>query len=704
MSGTAMKSIHESPIFVIQQTLHGYSDGHRLLASSCKLPRDAESLMLILSDLSGPGGGDQFDPYLTGYPLESAGRYALACTWPAPEMGRPGCVWTHTLLLGEELLAETNNPEEFVKLFRRPATTSGFGEFLGGMRVPELCGARSERTRPMDDWTAWLGPRLLQALYGSSAPFTALAVPRYAAAEMPLLSIWRLQWPKLRRHFTFCGGARAVRTVEGRPMDLQAAVERDIRRLDRGTQPPAIVPGDPPLEPAASEWIDAASAAYQSPDAHNLVGFFNRIGDALPADPALFRPAVTAHAILGRSSAADAAAQELVSYAATEFPDVAGGEFKCAFLGASSVTGLPDLAVLRALADTEYHGAFDASALQVRPRSAALWTVGHDAWGLMSRLLSRPGTPLSEAVLGGLIDAMPAEALLSALDAGGDVLEGFVRRSPQIAASPQYWSPPAERQSRAVRALPSGGDRARGLMGEIIRVAIETGADPVGPDLIDVFGDGAVPVVLDWLDSTLDRRLPPNWREAIRRRPHHLLAWLVGGETATEETAQFILSAIDIAALFPNRELVAALDRFLPLIEAVGVENAAAIACSAFRVALNASSSEGAALASASLDTVYHAAMHSRLPDDAWWSIANDLPEGYWWQSWDRCERLRRAVVERFRSKQWPASGLVGITRDDGLFGALVAELRDSRSGRRVLSDAIDSGASDGRREVLMNE
>src|SRR5262245_53670958 len=99
-------SIQEAPKFVIKQALHGYSDGHRLLAFSCRLPRDAENLMLILSDLSGPGGGDQFDPYLTGYPLGSAGRYALACTWPAPEMGRPGCVWTHTLLLGEELLAE----------------------------------------------------------------------------------------------------------------------------------------------------------------------------------------------------------------------------------------------------------------------------------------------------------------------------------------------------------------------------------------------------------------------------------------------------------------------------------------------------------------------------------------------------------------------------------------------------------------------
>src|SRR5262249_20199721 len=161
-----------------------------------RLPRDAESLMLILSDLSGPSGGDRFDPYLTGYPLESAGRYALACTWPAPEMGRPGCVWTHTLLLGKELLAEMNSPEEFLKLFSRPTSTSGFDNYLDAICVPESFGAKERRTDIMDDWTMWLGPHLLRAIYGSGAPFTILSVPRYAAAEMSLLSIWRLRWPK----------------------------------------------------------------------------------------------------------------------------------------------------------------------------------------------------------------------------------------------------------------------------------------------------------------------------------------------------------------------------------------------------------------------------------------------------------------------------------------------------------------------------
>jgi hypothetical protein len=96
--------------------------------------------------------------------------------------------------------------------------------------------------------------------------------------------------------------------------------------------------------------------------------------------------------------------------------------------------------------------------------------------------------------------------------------------------------------------------------------------------------------------------------------------------------------------------------------------------------------------------------MNSRLPDEAWWSIANDLPQSYWWQDWDRCERLRKGVVERFRSERWPASALLEITTDDILFDALVAELRDSKSGRRVLKEAAERGAMGRRRAVILSD
>lgn len=108
-----------NPIHVAQ-ALHGYRNGHELLASSHRLSRDGSRTLLELSDLSGPAARTRgFESYITGYPLPGEQLYAIARTWLATEGGRPGSVWTHTLLLTPEHLA-TTDLEIVATWFRRP--------------------------------------------------------------------------------------------------------------------------------------------------------------------------------------------------------------------------------------------------------------------------------------------------------------------------------------------------------------------------------------------------------------------------------------------------------------------------------------------------------------------------------------------------------------------------------------------------------
>src|ERR1700722_18657090 len=118
------------PAVVVGQTLHGYSDGHRLIAASAVdvTSRDAKT-MLVMSDASGPSTRTSSLGYLTGYPLVESGLYALARTWSAPEMPRPGCVWTHTLLIDFSDLAVLTSMSELLGAFRRPG--SGMDEAFG---------------------------------------------------------------------------------------------------------------------------------------------------------------------------------------------------------------------------------------------------------------------------------------------------------------------------------------------------------------------------------------------------------------------------------------------------------------------------------------------------------------------------------------------------------------------------------------------
>ena len=105
----------------IEQTLYGYNKGHGLLASSFPVrPNNDSSLMSVLSDWTGFRNELGEDSYMTFYPLSNGEKYAFAKTWYAEEMERPGCVWTHTLIVD---LKEMDRNFDFRVLddyFRRP--------------------------------------------------------------------------------------------------------------------------------------------------------------------------------------------------------------------------------------------------------------------------------------------------------------------------------------------------------------------------------------------------------------------------------------------------------------------------------------------------------------------------------------------------------------------------------------------------------
>lgn len=104
----------------IEQALHGYGNGHQLIASSVDLNIDDKRLMDELSDLSGICEEKRFVDYYTGYPISNGEKYVIARTWYAFEKQRPGCVWTHSLILNTEDVGKISCMKSFEKLFVRP--------------------------------------------------------------------------------------------------------------------------------------------------------------------------------------------------------------------------------------------------------------------------------------------------------------------------------------------------------------------------------------------------------------------------------------------------------------------------------------------------------------------------------------------------------------------------------------------------------
>ena len=104
----------------IDQALFGYREGHRLLQASRKFTPTTERSLLTLTDMSGSRMVDGFEEYVSGYPVPGEECYAFVRTWYAPEMERPGCVWSHVLILRNSDLPTISDSDQLLPLFRRP--------------------------------------------------------------------------------------------------------------------------------------------------------------------------------------------------------------------------------------------------------------------------------------------------------------------------------------------------------------------------------------------------------------------------------------------------------------------------------------------------------------------------------------------------------------------------------------------------------
>lgn len=86
----------------INQLLYGYREGHRLLAGSIDLNESLVWNLVRATDRPSVTSQELESGITFGFTLDKQ-YYALCRTWAAKEIDRPGAVWTHVLLLPNEI-------------------------------------------------------------------------------------------------------------------------------------------------------------------------------------------------------------------------------------------------------------------------------------------------------------------------------------------------------------------------------------------------------------------------------------------------------------------------------------------------------------------------------------------------------------------------------------------------------------------------
>ncbi len=224
--------------FLIDQTLHGYSQGHRELASSISLDPESRSAMLDLSDLLVARGKSPANGYLTAYPLKRAQRHVLARTWLAGPNQRPGSVWTHSLLLDFKTLSFLDDLSQLLSLFRYPDVVS-YENYADQVRL-DVDSLPVKLIHRAD-----ADPRVVAALtslYGEDA-LDKIVLPTIPEFDEDLaIAVWRQMWPSLRRDFAFLTGPTSKSVNFGTSCSLQFHTDQyeNIAKGSTGETDPGI--------------------------------------------------------------------------------------------------------------------------------------------------------------------------------------------------------------------------------------------------------------------------------------------------------------------------------------------------------------------------------------------------------------------------------------------------------------------------------
>ncbi|NGE93736.1 hypothetical protein [Morganella morganii] len=256
----------------IDQCLFGYDDGHRLLASS--LPLGAEtSLLTELSDLAPGAVFGCSEGYWTGLPAPQIGRYALMHTWPAPEMSRPGCVWTHALLIDPVLLESIDDLSVLQTIMSRPKSPIDKDRYREPIDVTFSSGYYSNSL--LDD--SYIR-KLIISLYETNNMAVEIASP--GELDDALFAVWSQQWPRLRRNFRF-------QTAASREYSHSISTRFDVNTVLASRES-----GIDTSENNTSSWLSIAAQDVKNGLNGTLRPFLWRYGRDVRRQRGSFRPLV----------------------------------------------------------------------------------------------------------------------------------------------------------------------------------------------------------------------------------------------------------------------------------------------------------------------------------------------------------------------------------------------------------------------------
>jgi len=653
----------------IHQAIHGYRDGHRLLSSSTTLGSDATRAMLVLSDMSGPSMYPGFDEYLTGYPLTGTDYFVFAKTWYAPEMRRPGCVWTHSLLVPRAQIASMST-----------------ARLLGVLRRPQVDGAHAAAISPVvfdeeapvggaaDGFAdRGLAATMIGAVLGQPRPVIVVAETA-VQYEAVFLRLWEELWPAERTLFSFCTGALMPRASDGALLDLQAvpraippsqfrksansALVLDLRtpgKLDGWVA--LVLDGAVRGDATFRTWLEAAAGADAGraivPSLAPIFGEWHAPGSSS-------RTALAS--VVGAKDLDLATRSRLIGMVFDRANTESGAAGRRELLQDLCGYRDNDLAPIATIFEDQTRRLFEES------RSEGV--------ALILLLLGSELAEIGERVLrAGVLLLVPNDVETFG-DAQAPFLSTIVGANPALAQSPILWQRVGSRAVDMLSQL-NGANLDDEARGSVIDAIFTSGRDVSVDALVRFGGKVAIIRALAALASG-QVQLSWQWRAALSAHPNTVVDWL-------ESLSSPSLRDLELGSRLLSPK---AMQSRLATVWKGGTAGSGSVTprVAAFGLSLAFWESDvKSPLLAVCFQPTYDAAGSSHLEYEEWDWLREQAPSVSWYRDWDRCERLAAALAHLLVKRSASMESVFAIVYSSTAIKKVADVLDDNRDTRSYL-------------------
>ncbi|WP_157442737.1 hypothetical protein [Deinococcus misasensis] len=629
----------------IHQTLHGYSAGHKLLASSLDLPEFTKIQMLSMSDYNPSANKSLHRSILTGYPLKGVAAYALAKTWPDHRQKRPGCVWTHTLIIGFTEIARITSGLSLLPFFVPPSENSTMkhveAPILLFQNTPYYKAFDQEKESTMiyaDLIRSYCNTKSDSFIYENHENLDSSLLEELA------LKFWSQLWPRSRRSLTFRAGSFLIEE-DNRHFDLMLPEQVHNNHLFNISMKTAESNDE-------IQWSTYASLDTLKPQPSNLSLFLRRYSLDVYDEKKALKELVKIFQYIHDSP--HVSLESVLKYLSVIFEDknegtklkedlINGGNHK-------NIFGFSDFTILNALLSINDISFIQIDLTDIRHRAEKIWsTHKNSSIELINIAMSLRDNPLGIEIITGISMAISDKDIPFFSNLPKNLQTLLLQHNPRLTEFPMLWQSTQLENSEIFDIVEEYYSTMPTDVQKLFVNSILT-ADAVNliNDIYRLFGGLIIIWLLDWYSINKSNNIlfVEKLKQLSILHPERIIEWLHGSQVINYDILYLVSKSIDPA----NSEFDKVPDLvWEDMYDHISInlnpsETTLRFAALIFSLAIKRKQMRDFKYIQRTMPILHKMAENDNLPFEIWRLIRDWLPSlGY--HEWDKCEKIRRAVA-----------------------------------------------------------